>query len=539
MFRDSEERKSENEYGLRQGLQIGVEPEETKDYLEPEQQGQQGQLRQEEPQEQEEELKQKFYFSRHLLSCNNIIDTYMGNSVLYVGYKVAEPLLSLWGLLTGLMTRKNVVNYQGQPIDLEGTTQRINKVYVSCLLRTWLTAILKYLPYSDESKPFVLVVSPYIKEYHASKLDGSNLPPRNFQIQLDKFYAFFDILLKIEFPKKPEIYNKKKKRILDRLHTIRLNFPLFNNFELDLYERKKVDNLSYYTAFDHSKITVDRKPYDQIHASKFNADYIKESIKNIERISTDNNKELLIIQPNDRESIRDTEVFRDATTTNPNPNGRESFFKPNGRESFGIAPYKYSGGWKTRKTTSQKGGLYRKHSATLNRKDSQRLETSKEEVEFDLYHQEPKYPLYYETDGLILFTNWVQNVIQDKSPMIYVVAHNDIMQQFLLRLCNQIDNDRDSRDKFSNKRDILQCLRPIVGDHPEHFFHTNMWDIIYTVNGNNGEKMILKDFIIKIGEEPPDRTMINLPAERLATCPWKLFGGKSRRKKRMSRKRKV
>ena len=121
---------------------------------------------------------QQFCISRHLRSCNNITDD--------ISQKIAEPALSVWGIITGLtMTR-----------DIKGSFN--NKVYVSCLVRTWMTAIIEYMPHLNNSNELTLIVSPYIKEFHiANYIDQGNLPIP-LKSQFVKLMEFFDYLVVLQ-----------------------------------------------------------------------------------------------------------------------------------------------------------------------------------------------------------------------------------------------------------------------------------------------------------------------------------------------------
>jgi len=77
-------------------------------------------------------LPQTFYVSRHLNSCNNMVDDVKWTNATY---KFSEPPLSMWGVISGL-----------EPYKIN-KFREMNRVYVSCLVRTWMTAIIEYLPY--------------------------------------------------------------------------------------------------------------------------------------------------------------------------------------------------------------------------------------------------------------------------------------------------------------------------------------------------------------------------------------------------------
>ena len=132
------------------------------------------------------ENSQTFYISRHLNSCNNMVDDAKWTNV---SYKFTEPPLSMWGIISGLaLQRKLLGKFQ-------------NKVYVSCLVRTWMTAIIEYFPHTNiNSSALDLIVSPYIKEadlsnkyYVGQSVDTGNMPVRVTE-QIEKIKHFFSFL---------------------------------------------------------------------------------------------------------------------------------------------------------------------------------------------------------------------------------------------------------------------------------------------------------------------------------------------------------
>ena len=174
-----------------------------------------------------EQLQQIFYISRHLRSCNNVVDD--KSPMFGVLKKQGEPALSLWGALTGLGLKRDLLG------DFRG------KVYVSCLVRTWMTAILQYLPFCEKQK-ITLVVSPFIKEKHLASFDYGNLPII-LNKQIKKLQQFFDFLLLIKLSlltqtSNSELYNN----ILSNLTQI-----LSPNLEINIifpFENKTI-NLIY------------------------------------------------------------------------------------------------------------------------------------------------------------------------------------------------------------------------------------------------------------------------------------------------------
>jgi hypothetical protein len=394
-------------------------------------------------------MSQTFHISRHLFSCNNLIDKAFGS--MYIFNKVAEPTLPLWGIITGLMTTKRVVG------------QNINKVYVSCLLRTWLTAILKYLPYSDETKDFELVVSPYLKEYHANRADTGNLPLNKIQHQLNAFYDFFEVLKNINVPSstKYDLAKDRLQKILLRRQTIIISFPLFENLSFYLFPKKRGLSLSYYTSSLNLRAVKMELHYQDMEKKK------------------ENNTLDFNLKPDEAYLL---ETFQNVLNTNNQDNNSP------------LQCYSFAGGRKSRRKQSA-GGFFKDTEAPIIHSRS----IEEMIIPFRLHPSTPKYVNYYGQDGIVLFTDWIKTKIKDESQIIYVVAHSDIMQQFLLRLCNKIDQP----NQYSSLTKIPQCLNKFYQEPLDLFFHKNMWDLIFDVVETNVSQVVIKNIQLKHGESPP------------------------------------
>ena len=114
-----------------------------------------------------------FYVTRHALSCNNIVSN--------LNDKQSDPALTDYGIEKSIEIGKKL-NLQIQTF----TTPRV--VFVSCLLRTWLTAAFLWGQFPGGVR---IVVSPFLKEYDRGRFDVGNLP-ENFFVQLKRFYTLLD-----------------------------------------------------------------------------------------------------------------------------------------------------------------------------------------------------------------------------------------------------------------------------------------------------------------------------------------------------------
>lgn len=100
--------------------------------------------------------------TRHSHSINNAIPFYLFFN------KLPDPFLTSWGLFaTELLTYKNNINQQRKL-----NKQKINIICVSILLRTWLTAIISHLA---STKKLILFICPYLKEKDIRYITGTFL----------------------------------------------------------------------------------------------------------------------------------------------------------------------------------------------------------------------------------------------------------------------------------------------------------------------------------------------------------------------------
>jgi hypothetical protein len=400
---------------------------------------------------------QNFYISRHLRSCNNIVDDLKLN----VLKKIAEPSLSLWGTLTGLSLTR----------DLKGRYN--DRVYVSCLLRTWITAIIEYLPHS-RNNTITLVVSPYIKEKHAkgvaSYADWGNFPA-DFKTQINKLIHFFEFL------------------------------KLINYFLRDA----KGDKISPMTPTASGIASSDN---EVIQKSS-----VTEKIKyNLDRILS--NSTSIIIEFKNDETFKNNQTFE---LTNNSGKLRLIDSTPIPRN---FEPY-FSKSYKDLEVSLEKGTVslggavnnsiktYLKDNfiALINQKNQ------KQKInDFELIESEPldivlkkikgkkinPYTNYFGSEGVFLFIDWIKNSIHDDSPDIYVVGHSQIMQDTLIKICNS------KNDTNLTKHTLGEC-------HPDlsAVKKQNIWEMILSININTNsntddKKLILEKLLIREGEDSPN-----------------------------------
>jgi broad specificity phosphatase PhoE len=151
-----------------------------------------------------ERLPYYFIFTRHGFSCNNSTDTSgWFKKQINVLKKVLEPHLTDYGIVkTIAIGQKNAQKYNS-------TT-----VFVSCLLRTWETAVLLYLPNLGLNDNLNIVVSPFLKEKHGTFKRGNypNVINKNGVEEMDIVHTIdnFIVFLKLLNTNYTHYFNEKK-----------------------------------------------------------------------------------------------------------------------------------------------------------------------------------------------------------------------------------------------------------------------------------------------------------------------------------------
>ena len=150
-----------------------------------------------------------FQFTRHAHSCNNLVQDKLGKlnrKSLSLRSSERDPGLTMFGVLSCLKKAYMLKHAHDDRYIINGNDEQV--VFVSCLKRTWMTAILLYA-YSPKTA-LTLIVSPYLKESDIAlkypratslarrasnidvrNLDGGNLP-KKFSEQCGDMKEFFN-----------------------------------------------------------------------------------------------------------------------------------------------------------------------------------------------------------------------------------------------------------------------------------------------------------------------------------------------------------
>lgn len=166
-----------------------------------------------------------------------------------------DTQLSLYGILTALIHGNNLVTNEKD----NGLTTTPDLVYVSVLIRTWMTAICLYLPHNT-NKTFTLVVSPFIKEEGS----GYDNTPEEFNIQISNIISFLKYLYDLEVNDnliKGNIFNIRKffneggKIIINRLkETYSINLTDINKINIS-NKKPNTNSTSYFNKKTNNRIS--------------------------------------------------------------------------------------------------------------------------------------------------------------------------------------------------------------------------------------------------------------------------------------------
>ena len=138
-----------------------------------------------------------------------------------------DTKLSLYGILGAL-------DFNNKKINLDNCD---NTVFVSVLVRTWITALCLYLPKIGTSKLFKLVVSPFIKE-PGSTLDNIPIPLSKQIIIIKNFLKF----LRTTFSNNQSTENYK-------INANKINSFFDNGGILEIYGVKKSKDTTKYVKY--------------------------------------------------------------------------------------------------------------------------------------------------------------------------------------------------------------------------------------------------------------------------------------------------
>lgn len=116
------------------------------------------------------------YLTRHAYSCSNY-NADLNKKI--KAHRKRDPSITMWGVYSSLILSEK------EPFHL--TKSEIG-IYVSCLIRTWQTAILLY----NKCNQINLIVSPFSKEENSIGFINEDNKPNNVEIQCVYFLYFLN-----------------------------------------------------------------------------------------------------------------------------------------------------------------------------------------------------------------------------------------------------------------------------------------------------------------------------------------------------------
>ena len=406
---------------------------------------------------------QTFYISRHLNSCNNMVDDIKWTNPTY---KFSEPPLSMWGVISGLALQRNPLgNFQ-------------NKVYVSCLVRTWMTAIIEYLPYvhlqRKIGKIINLIVSPYIKEedlsnkyYVGQTIDKGNMPI-NINEQIEKIQYFFSFLVLIQ-----KYFKQMKSKTMSEN-----NIQSYNNNIIKI--QKNLDEI----LLDGNTINIIFPSFDRRDV-KISLEY-DNSNKKLISVSNELYDDYSYFDkiPKDKEfSLELQEGGNNDVNYNYFESVLNAFLEQNITKSDNVIDVPFNNKKLKINSTSKKSGYFNK------------------------IPNVSAYTTSFGKESMLLFINWIKNVIKNKDEDIYVVAHSNIMQATLYNICGKIKNT------IIKKKNVDECESGLYDVVKKQ----NIWELILKIKDDN----IITSVKVRPGQQKPDdetKKALNYGREKILSC---------------------
>ena len=406
---------------------------------------------------------QTFYISRHLNSCNNMVDDIKWTNPTY---KFSEPPLSMWGVISGLALQRNPLgNFQ-------------NKVYVSCLVRTWMTAIIEYLPHvhlqRKIGKIINLIVSPYIKEedlsnkyYVGQTIDKGNMPI-NINEQIEKIQYFFSFLVLIQ-----KYFKQMKSKTMSEN-----NIQSYNNNIIKI--QKNLDEI----LLDGNTINIIFPSFDRRDV-KISLEY-DNSNKKLISVSNELYDDYSYFDkiPKDKEfSLELQEGGNNDVNYNYFESVLNAFLEQNITKSDNVIDVPFNNKKLKINSTSKKSGYFNK------------------------IPNVSAYTTSFGKESMLLFINWIKNVIKNKDEDIYVVAHSNIMQATLYNICGKIKNT------IIKKKNVDECESGLYDVVKKQ----NIWELILKIKDDN----IITSVKVRPGQQKPDdetKKALNYGREKILSC---------------------
>ena len=225
-------------------------------------------------------LNKVLIFTRHGPSCNNLVSDGQAIAAPFqitkevtkrkldsshtslIDKKVREPSLSDGGI-------ERLINFKltSKQKDIFNS----DHVFVSCLIRTWMTAIILYgINPVEKDKPLYLCVSPFLKEYYQYGIKDGNFPV-DVDKQIDQIKIFLSFLKSVLSDKAILVdevifqFPRRDDKVFENI-TITINKKVFENIPIKIPKNKKVfidetkNVTTEFVRYDHNHVEPEPEP---------------------------------------------------------------------------------------------------------------------------------------------------------------------------------------------------------------------------------------------------------------------------------------
>ena len=351
-------------------------------------------------------------------------------------------------------------------------------MYVSCLVRTWMTAIIEYLPHTsiqrNKAKLINLIVSPYIKEedlsnkyYVGQTIDKGNMPI-SVDEQVEKIKYFFSFLVLIQ---KYVKQMKSKTTSKNRQQSYNNNLiKIQTNLDKILLHKNKI-NIIFPSVKNKKEVKISLEYDDSDKKLKSTINEMYDDYSYFDKIPKDKDFSLELQQGGDND-----------VNYNYFESVLNSFLEQNISKSDEVID------------------------VPLNSKKIKINSISKKDI-FNKIPNVSAYTTSFGKESILLFIDWIKNVMRVEDEDIYVVAHSNIMQATLYNICGKIKN---TIIKKKNVDDCQVGLKDIVKKQ-------NIWELILKVKDDN----LISSVEVRPGQEKPNKESekaLNYDKEKELSC---------------------
>ena len=424
-----------------------------------------------------------FRFTRHGYSCNNINITYVEKAI----KSDFDPSITSWAIMETFEHGKINKGYFNS-----------NKVYVSCLIRTWMSAVLLYIhhinDYLSDNKVLYLNIIPFLKEKHKGLLlkglDTGNYPDKLFN-QINKFHDFLKYSIKLLRDSKMLFQNLTI--IIKSLDLYTITFNIDENYEITIkindIDITKINNI-YKAIMIKKNIDLSGLKLTNVELNDHYINYliqVKNHLYSTTETKTENestierySKLTLILNSN---KIDETKYKQYKNKYNDNVNEKNYeysgliFYEKERNLNYFINWFIDNKLYNDNEITSQYNYENNQANNTVNER---RIAQRTQRIEDNLPSE-----TFVGGETQIFSSKNLEEIISNSKKIIHCVSHSRVMQQFLFSLLSK------------NNKKTLQ-----INEYFKKLTDTNSWSIQLNINTS---KYIDNDNIyILYGVEKPE-----------------------------------